>query len=164
MFNRLGYIDAVRGPSICAVDIRGLLKVVPAHGAGDKEGEYCINGFAIDRYTDLLTERDRMYPDMCTRTSFAKTHQLVSTSVPVACNSSPIGKLYSFMVHCPVRNAVVNNSDTLFVLIDARKACNSGVYGCGSITVEDASWTAAGTCSTGAGTALCDGIGMDLPI
>ena len=33
---REGYIDTVRGPSICAVDIKGLLKVVPEHGAGDK--------------------------------------------------------------------------------------------------------------------------------
>ena len=89
LFNRVGYIDAVRGPSICAVDLRGLLKVVPAHGAGDKEGEYCIDGFAIDRYTDLLTERQRMYPDMCTRTSFVKTHQLVSTSLPVRCSTRP---------------------------------------------------------------------------
>ena len=28
LLSRVGYIDAVRGPSICVVDLRGLLKVV----------------------------------------------------------------------------------------------------------------------------------------
>ena len=54
---RVGYIDTVRGPSICAVDIKGLLKVVPEHGAGDKGSDYCIDRFAIDRYGELLTNR-----------------------------------------------------------------------------------------------------------
>ena len=70
----MGYIDNLRGPSICAVDLRGLLKVVPEHGAGDKGSEYCIDGFAIDRFSDLLTQRPYMFPDMCTRTTFVKTH------------------------------------------------------------------------------------------
>jgi len=52
---RVGYIETVRGPSICVVDRRGLLKVVPKHGAGDKGSGYCIDGFAIDRYSDLLS-------------------------------------------------------------------------------------------------------------
>ena len=38
------------------MDIKGLLKVVPKHGAGDKASEYCIYGFAIDRYGELLTD------------------------------------------------------------------------------------------------------------
>jgi len=74
---RVGYIDTVRGPSSCAVDIKGLLKVVPEHGAGDKGSDYCIDGFAIDRYGELLTDRQQMYPDLCTPTIFVKTHQLV---------------------------------------------------------------------------------------
>jgi len=68
----------MRGPSICAVDLRGLLKVVPEHGAGDKGSEYCIDGFAIDRYNDLLTQRQHIFPDICICTTFVKTHQLVS--------------------------------------------------------------------------------------
>jgi len=68
----------VRGPSICAVDLRGLLKVVPEHGAGDKGSEYCIDGFAIDQYGELVTERQQMHPDLCTHTIFVKTHELVS--------------------------------------------------------------------------------------
>ena len=52
----MGYIDIVRGPSIYVVDLRGLLKVVPEHGAGDKGSEYCIDGFTIDRYAVLLIQ------------------------------------------------------------------------------------------------------------
>ena len=75
---KVGYIDIVRGPSICAVDLRGLLKVVPEHVAGDKGSEYCIDGFAIDRYCELLTERQQLFPESCTHTTFERTHQLVS--------------------------------------------------------------------------------------
>jgi len=38
------------------MDIKVLLKVVPKHGTGDKASEYCIDGFAIDRYDELLIE------------------------------------------------------------------------------------------------------------
>jgi len=79
---RVGYIDTVGGPSICAVDIKGLLKVVPEPGAGDKGSEYCIDGFAIDRYGELLTDRQQMYPDLCTPTIIVRTHQLVRVLVP----------------------------------------------------------------------------------
>jgi len=72
----------VRGPSICAVDIKGLLKVVPKHGVGDKDNDYCIDGFAIDRYGELLTDRQQIFPDLCARTVFVKTHQLLSAYVP----------------------------------------------------------------------------------
>ena len=78
LLNRVGYIDTVRGPSICVVDLRGLLKGAPEHSAWDKGSEYCIDGFAIDRYSNLLTQRQHMFPDICTRTTFVKTHQLVS--------------------------------------------------------------------------------------
>jgi len=63
------------------VNLRGLLKVVPEHGAGDKGSEYCIDGFAIDRYSELLAQRHHMFPDICTRTTFVKTQQLVSNYV-----------------------------------------------------------------------------------
>jgi len=79
---RVGYIDTVRDPFICAVDIRGLLKVVPQHGAGDKGSDYCIDGFAIDRYGELLTDCHQMFPDLCTPTIFVKTHQLVRVHLP----------------------------------------------------------------------------------
>jgi len=78
---RVGYIDTVRGPSICTVDIKGLLKVVPEHGGGDKGNDYCIDGFAIDRYGELLTYCQQMFPDLCTQTVFVKTYQLVSAYV-----------------------------------------------------------------------------------
>ena len=78
LLSRAGYIDIVGGPSICDVDMRGLLKVVPERGAGDKGGKYCIYGFAIDRYGELLIEHQQIYPDICTHTIFVKTHQLVS--------------------------------------------------------------------------------------
>ena len=70
------------GPSICAVDIKGLLKVVPEHSAGDKSSEYCINGFAIDRYGELPIDRQQMYPDLCTPTIIVRTYQLVCVLVP----------------------------------------------------------------------------------
>jgi len=79
---RVRYIDTVRGPSICAVDIKGLLKVVPEHGVGDKGSHYCVDGFAIDRYGKLLTDRQEMYPALCTQTTFVKTHQLVRVVLP----------------------------------------------------------------------------------
>ena len=69
------------GPSICTVDIKGLLKVVPEHGGGDKGNDYCIDGFAIDRYWELLTYCQQMFPDLCTQTVFVKTYQLVSAYV-----------------------------------------------------------------------------------
>ena len=37
---------------ICVVDLR----VVSEHGAGDRSFDYCSNGFAIDHYSELLTE------------------------------------------------------------------------------------------------------------
>jgi len=41
---RVGYIDTVRGLSICAVDIKGLLKVVPEHGTGDMGSDFAQMG------------------------------------------------------------------------------------------------------------------------
>ena len=64
------------------MDIKGLLKVVPEHGARDKGSEYCIDGFAINRYGELLTDREEMFRDLCTHTVFVKTHQPVSSYVP----------------------------------------------------------------------------------
>ena len=66
---------------IGAVDIRGLVKVVPKHGAGDKAFHYCINGFTIDHYSDLLTQRQHRYPTLCRTSIFVKTPQLVSAYV-----------------------------------------------------------------------------------
>jgi len=37
---------------IFAVDVRGLVKIVPP-GVGDMPDKYCINGFAIDAYSEL---------------------------------------------------------------------------------------------------------------
>jgi len=67
-------METIRGLSICAVNLKGLLKVVPEHSAGDKGSEYCIDGFAIDLYGELLTDRQQMFPDLCTQTIFVKTH------------------------------------------------------------------------------------------
>jgi len=78
---RFGYIDTLRGPTICAVDIKGLLKAVPKHGVGDRVGHYCIDGFAIDRYGELLTNCQQMFPDLCKHTVFVKTRHLVSAYV-----------------------------------------------------------------------------------
>ena len=78
----MGYINTVRGPSICAVDIKGLLKVVPEHDAGDKGSDYCVDEFTIDRYVKLLTDRQQLFPDFYTQTIFVKVHQLVSVYVP----------------------------------------------------------------------------------
>jgi len=80
---RVGYIDTIRGPSICAADIKGFLKVVPEHGVGDKGSQYCVDGFAIDRYGELLTERQQLYPGLCTHTIFVKTPQLVRLIPPL---------------------------------------------------------------------------------
>ena len=63
----------MRGPSICAVDLRGLLKVVPEHGAGDKGSEYCIDGFAIDQYGELVTNVSKCIL-ICVRILFLLRH------------------------------------------------------------------------------------------
>ena len=76
---RVGDIKTMQGPSICAVDLKGLLKVVPEHGAGDKVSEYCVDGFAIGRYGELLNDRQQMFPALCKQTVFVKTHPLVSS-------------------------------------------------------------------------------------
>ena len=70
---RVGYIDNVRGLSICAVDIKGLLKVVPEHGIGDMGSDYCTDGFAINRYGELLTDRQQMFPALCMQTVFVNS-------------------------------------------------------------------------------------------
>jgi len=44
------------------VDLKGLLEVVPEHGTGDTGSEYYIDGFAIDRYGELLTGSQQMFP------------------------------------------------------------------------------------------------------
>ena len=78
---RVGDIKTMQGPSICAVDLKGLLKVVPEHGARDKVSEYCVDGFAIDRYGELLNDRRQMFSAFYTPTVFVKTHQRVSSCV-----------------------------------------------------------------------------------
>jgi len=78
---RVGDIKTVQGPSICAVDLKRLLKVVPEHGAGDMVSEYCVDGFAIDQYGELRNDCQQMFPAFCTQTVFVKTHQRVSSCV-----------------------------------------------------------------------------------
>ena len=60
--HRVGYIDSLQGPRICAMDLKGLLKVVPKHGTRDCGSFYCINGFAIDQYGELLHNYQELYP------------------------------------------------------------------------------------------------------
>jgi len=74
---RVSYIDTLRGPQICAVVLKGLLKVVPEHDAGDQGSDYK----AIDRYGELLHNCQKFYPALCRDTIFVKTPQLVSDEV-----------------------------------------------------------------------------------
>jgi len=62
---------------IKAVDVEGLVNVVPPNGPGDKANDYCINGFAIDNYSALLAERQRSYPKWCRHSLFVKTTELI---------------------------------------------------------------------------------------
>jgi len=78
---RVGYIDTLQGPQICAVEMKGLLKVVPEHSAGDRHSDYWINGFAIDWSGELLHDHQKLYPTLCRKIIFVKTHQLVSDEV-----------------------------------------------------------------------------------
>ena len=47
---------------IKAVDVEGLVNVVPSNGLGDKANDYYINGFMIDNYSALLADQQRSYP------------------------------------------------------------------------------------------------------
>jgi len=76
-------IPDLGGKPICLVDLRGLIKVVPEHGARDKSFDYCINGFAIDHYSNLLMEHQNQHPDLCSTLIFVRTHQLVSANVAI---------------------------------------------------------------------------------
>lgn len=62
---------------IIAIDVKGLVNVVPRNVPGDKAKEYCINGFAIDNYCALLAERQRFFPKWCRHSLFAKTTELI---------------------------------------------------------------------------------------
>ena len=42
---------------LLAIDVKGLVNVVPRNGPSDKAKYYCINGFAVDNYSSLLTAR-----------------------------------------------------------------------------------------------------------
>ncbi|KAJ8428046.1 hypothetical protein Cgig2_007623 [Carnegiea gigantea] len=66
-------LSEVRGLSdIVAIDVKGLVNVVPRNGPGDKGKDYCINGFAIDYYSSLLMARQQLYPKWCRQSIFAK--------------------------------------------------------------------------------------------
>ncbi|KAJ8430119.1 hypothetical protein Cgig2_007092 [Carnegiea gigantea] len=47
---------------VVAINVKGLLNVVPSNGASDKARDYCINGFAIDNYSSLLVTRQLLRP------------------------------------------------------------------------------------------------------
>ncbi|KAJ8436959.1 hypothetical protein Cgig2_018906 [Carnegiea gigantea] len=51
--------------NIVAIDVKGLVNVVPRNGPGDKVKDCCVNGFAIDNYSALLTERQRLCLSRC---------------------------------------------------------------------------------------------------
>ncbi|KAJ8423475.1 hypothetical protein Cgig2_013518 [Carnegiea gigantea] len=61
---------------ISAFDVKGLVKGVPRGEPGDKAGEYCINGFAIDYYSTLLHEWQCAFSKRCQSSIFLKTHHL----------------------------------------------------------------------------------------
>ncbi|KAJ8446760.1 hypothetical protein Cgig2_000771 [Carnegiea gigantea] len=44
------------------IDVRGLMNIVPRNGSEDKAINYCISRFAIDHYSSLLDERQRLLP------------------------------------------------------------------------------------------------------
>ena len=67
-------IRCLGGTLICAVDIRGLVKVMSEHGAGDRAMDYYINVFAIDHYSNILIQRPHRYPAFCRTLLFMKTH------------------------------------------------------------------------------------------
>ena len=46
-------LDVAGTKSICTIDMKGLVKVVPRRDLGDKAGESYINGFVIDHYSAL---------------------------------------------------------------------------------------------------------------
>jgi len=71
-------LDVEGTQSICALDMKGLVKVVPRRDPRDKAGDSCVNGFAIDHYSVLLHRRQYAHPKYCRLTIFLKTHQLVS--------------------------------------------------------------------------------------
>ncbi|KAJ8422968.1 hypothetical protein Cgig2_002717 [Carnegiea gigantea] len=62
---------------IVAIDVKGLVNVVPRNGPGDKAKDYCINGFTNDNYSALLAEQQRLFPKWCRHSLFAKTTELI---------------------------------------------------------------------------------------
>ncbi|KAJ8420052.1 hypothetical protein Cgig2_015671 [Carnegiea gigantea] len=66
---------------IVAIDVKGLVNVVPRNGPGDKAKDYCINEFAIDYYSSLLVARQRLYPKWCRQLIFAKTIELTGAKL-----------------------------------------------------------------------------------
>ncbi|KAJ8429905.1 hypothetical protein Cgig2_025335 [Carnegiea gigantea] len=67
--------------NIVAIDVKGLVNVVPHNGPGDKAKEYCINGFAIGNYSALLVEQQRLFPKWCRHSLFAKTTKLTQVQL-----------------------------------------------------------------------------------
>jgi len=71
-------LHAVGTQSIYAVDMKGLVKVVPHKDLRDKAEDFYINGFAIGHYSVLLHRGQCAHPKYYRLTIFLKTHQLVS--------------------------------------------------------------------------------------
>lgn len=69
------HLDEGRVQSICIIDVKGLVKVVPCRDPGGKAGEFCINGFAIDHDSNLLHKRQCAYPKRCRLSILLKTHE-----------------------------------------------------------------------------------------
>jgi len=74
-------IQDLGGALICAVDIRGLIKMVPEHSVGNKSFDYCINGLTINHYSYLLRQGQHRHHDWCRTSILTKEHQLVSANV-----------------------------------------------------------------------------------
>ena len=85
---RVQYLEEGGASYISAVDVRGLVNIVPSRGAGDMPDKYCINGFAIDAYSELLRDRQRLHPRLCRSTHFVRTVELVRTSALFMCTCS----------------------------------------------------------------------------
>ncbi|KAJ8422830.1 hypothetical protein Cgig2_022181 [Carnegiea gigantea] len=64
--------------SICKIDVKGLVNVIPRRDLRDKAGDFCINGFAIDHYNGLLHRRQCAHSKYYRLTIFLKMHQLTA--------------------------------------------------------------------------------------
>ena len=61
--------------------LKGLINVVPARGAGDRAGRFCVGRFAIQMYCELLHERQQLYPTYCRKSVFIPPHDKVMNFV-----------------------------------------------------------------------------------